>query len=937
MALLGIAEGIGSAIGGIAQGAGEVIGKGVDLVRDALSAETPTEEFDTGYETTDIEETEREPSDIETVEVEEEGMGEPGEPAGATPFEASEITDTLFDIFEQTPTEIPQTEQEVEQPYYSNADTDTDTEIDNDIEQGTTTFEGTDYTDTPTQMPTYDVGPMNEGQSEAAVPNKGITLFNGNSPTNTISDVDWDNFVNGVQTQDEGISPQDIEEQLEIEDPTQEQVEQVNEIAHKDNEGDIELNPNVNAEQLNSLNDNNSNISNEDVEKAQETDVGNNEVDESVIKQAVSLDDKTWDNFIQQATQEQELKDNYTDETGLPYDFNKNVFGETVYNNKEDLVGQLGQYGFNEKDVDVKVGKDDQGYYYYAVPTYEKEMFDEAQLRSETTPAKDMSETELKNVLKGKRDERVAKEEAAKLKNRPTEEIEQALKSWSHPTPEEWERSYTNGTVGQLRQNEAEHRRYVKELEVRKFLSKNPAYKQFEKEIRKEIGSKSKVNAIKERLGKRYEPTDYEGRMLAVVYRELDKQPPITGSTVEVDNVYIKDENGNLTEPNSSLTEVKPNEVENVPTYYDKTTDILMSDDKTGEVYVVTNDTLGEDEQEFDQDETYLEDVDIPNWEKDGDGYTHEIDPKEAEESGLTEEEYEDSLLSEAEGVAERLGLKQGEYEVTMNEKVVGVQHGPSKVKKRKHFSLKKFIKKYLNNGEDLLEPSSKGGELETYDVIEPNKPNVGSSSVGSVSVGDVPTGSSGQGGSGSSSSAQTSSMSDVSSSKVSGSSPIETPTIKEGRSSGGGKTMSVDNEISSATKTNIGRKGTATSSAARMLKEQNESKGNRLLNKETGIKSKYRSKGSKSKQFKLSTIHHDNSMISIIDKLSEAVIRHYKGWDRNGEYYVFVGSVGSIRYRIGGSIEIKFKGQTNWASLKTISKHGENAELLEKLLEELK
>lgn len=559
-------------------------------------------------------------------------------------------------------------------------------------------------------------------------------------------------------------------------------------------------------------------------------------------------------------------------------------------------------------------------------------MFDEAQLRSETTPAKEMSETELKNVLKGKRDERLAKEEAAKLKNRPTEEIEQALKFWSHPTPEVWERSYTNGTVGQLRQNEAKYRRYVKELEVRKFLSKNPAYKQFEKEIRKEIGSKSKVTAIKERLGKRYEPTDYEGRMLAVVYRELNKQPPITGSTVEVDNVYIKDENGNLTEPNSSLTEVKPNEVDNVPAHYDKNTDILMTDDKTGKVYVVTNDTLGEDEQEYGKEETYMEEVELPNWTKKDGGYIREIEPNEWEKLGLTEEEYEDALLSEAENVAEKMGLKPGEYEIEVNDKTVQIKPKTESERKRKHFSLSKV----LDGAKKVLGPTSrKGGDLETYDVIEPNKPNVKGSSVGSVSVGDISTGSSGQGGSGS---AKTSSMSDVSSSKVSGSSPIETPTIKEGRTSGGGgKTISVDNEISSANKTNIGRKGTATSSAAKMLKEQNESKGNRLVNKETGIKSKYRSKGSKSKQFKLSTIHHDNSMISIIDKLSEAVIRHYKGWGRNGEYYVFVGSVGSIRYKIGGSIEIKFKGQTNWASLKTISKHGENAGMLEKLLEELK
>lgn len=351
MANLGmVGKWVVDSVGGVTNNViGEVAGVAVDKVVDALLNEsTPKEEYETGYTTKESDEPkQKDKKPFETVEVTEEDRGEPGKPAGQTPFETSEITDTLFDIFEQTPTEIPQTKQEVEQPRNYNNNTETDTEIDNKVEQGTTTFEGTDYS-TPTQMPTYDVGPMNEGQSEAAVPNKGITLFNGNSPTNTISDVDWDNFVNGVQTQDEGISPQDIEEQLEIEDPTQEQVEQVNAIAHKDNEGDIELNPNVNAEQLNSLNDNNSNISNEDVETAQETDVGNNEVDESVIKQAISLDDNLWDNFIQQATQEQELKDNYTDETGLPYDFNKNVFGETVYNNKEDLVGQLGQFGLNE-------------------------------------------------------------------------------------------------------------------------------------------------------------------------------------------------------------------------------------------------------------------------------------------------------------------------------------------------------------------------------------------------------------------------------------------------------------------------------------------------------------------------------------------------------------------------------------------------------------
>lgn len=954
---------------------GELAGKVIDVGRDLLS-EPATEPMTTGPI---VGEKKEEPSETpsETPKVEETNTpfeADNFEFKIETPKEEDQISDAeLDDIdFEKflEEAEQEQEEKEVEQPEI-NVETNenglTDEELDS-LDLG-------EIFDVETNE-TVDLGPRSENENAYVKDYDTVELANIPNVPSEEEKLELDLPTNG------NITEQDVLNQTG-ERPNEEQLETINEVANKDADGEIELDESLDpkevADSLNEMEDNGSDITEEEVELEQKDDDGDSE---TIKKGLQLLSDDDFNKFAE----ESELETRYNKQKSqADFHWDKNIFGDTVYNTEDELKSELNKLGYKDNDYDTYIGKDDQGYYFWAVPSFTKEKDDEAIERSKTTPASELSKSELGVIYKQKRQEEKDRKEAAKLKNLPTEQIEQRIKEWNIPTPEEWERSYNNGTVGHLRSSMAEKTRYVKELAVRDFVENKDITDEEKETLRKELASKGSWTSLKERypnylIGKEasVKKNDYEAR-LNLAYRGIlekrlenenavqkvkteqqietineDIENTVFDSQDSVDinaeDVFVKDTDGNLKEVgelDNNLYELTEEEVKDSGI---DTTDINPDTDKVmGDVYgnttVITNPN-GWDEYDRDysddssvdpaysDEETYLDETKLDNkWTKWNDGtFGRKIQDNEWQLYGLEKDEYETALVEEAKQQAEKLGLREGTYDIKVEDNEVKIvpSETPKEEVEQKKKKKRLRLPRLAFGGKVELNETNFGKPTEITETNETTPNETFTTEKGnSITSGSEPSGTS-------------VSSSDINDSYSAGKVDTSIPSVDTNTSKVSGRSLekvgSEETAKGAARQYKLPNRTTAASKTAeQMRKSKSDARDfNREQNKDTGIKSKYRRVGSKSKQLSLSKLHNDVSMMTLIDKIVQKVLKYYHSWTKSGDYWYFNGETGKIRYKVGGTVEIRFKGETNWASIKTLSRQTGISGKLQALLDEI-
>lgn len=825
--------------------------------------------------------------------------------------------------------------------------------------------------------PTVDIGPSNENENAYVKDYNTIEVENIPQYENEQETAKVELPTNG------NITENDVMNQTG-ERPTGEQLQIINEVANKDKDGEIELDERVSpteiTEKLNNLEDNNSDVSTEEVEKEVADDNGDGEIIKDALADYITdditddqLDDisnniadyiNNEDEFAKFA-EEAEFEEMYEKQKSkADLMFENNIFGDTVFNTKGDLINAIRDTEqYNAGDYDIYIGKDDQGYYYFATPSVKKQRDDDLKYKADHVNASALSTAELKELYNKRTEKERAEKEAAKLKNMDVDKIEYALKTWKVPTPEEWEASYTNGSFGALRSSMAQRQLYIKEYALRNFIANKQLTDDEIKTLRNELRSSGKWNKLKERYpqylsGKKtgVKNNDYKTR-LDLAYRDIleeriknenaakqvktEQQIDNVNKEIEetvfdspnaidvnTDEVFVKDDDGNLTELgelDNDLYELTDDELEEL----EDISQINPDTDKVfGDVYgntkVLTNpngwDEYEVDDETFSDEETYLDETKLDNkWTKWNNGtFGRKIQENEWELFGLEKEEYEDSLIEEAKQQADRLGLKEGSYDINVKDsEVVIVPY------KKKRLRIPKL-------------PFGNGGRINTKGIEPTDTTNGGNNNSAVGSSFNVDNDSNNFSGS-VNVDGRTTTTRDIHNSSVNNTNTdIDVPTDNK-TDSISGSVDTVDNKLDSKSSAyKLPSKGTATTKAAREVNNKTDRKFNRQLNSKTDIKSKYRRVGSNSKQLAMSKLHNDVSMMTLIDKIVQKVLKYYHSWTKSGNYWYFNGEKGKIRYSVGGTVEIKLKGETNWASVKTLGKRAGISNKLQELLNEI-